>query len=162
MTTELQHTRLEGITDYVKALDTLCSLAARSLCLFDKTFEHSGLDSAARYETLRAFLLGSVNSTLLILAHDTDYLAQRCPRTMVLLRQFSHKMHIYRTPEHLRHISEPFAVADDAHYVRRFHFDDLRGLLAQNDPEGARALHGRFMELWAESRPAISATTLGL
>lgn len=162
MTPELQHTRLEGITDYVRALDSLCSLAARNLCLFDKTFEHSGLDSEARYQTLRAFLLGSASSGLLILAHDTDYLARCCPRTMMLLREFSHKMHIHRTPKHLRHISEPFAVADEIHYVRRFHFDDTRGILAQNDPEGARTLHARFSELWAESRPSLSATTLGL
>ncbi len=162
MRSEPEHTRLEGITDYVKALDTVCSMAVRSLCLFDKTFEHSGLDSEARYGTLRAFLLGSATTSLLILAHDTDYLARRCPRTMALLQQFSHKMHIYRTPKHLRHIAEPFSVADETHYVRRFHFDDMRGVLAQNDPEGARTLHARFTELWAESHPAISATTLGL
>lgn len=162
MTTDPQHIRLEGIVDYLKSLDTLCSLAARSLCLFDKTFEHSGLDSQARYETLRSFLLSSTATSLLILAHDTDYLARRCPRTMMLLRQFSHKMHIHRTPEHLRHISEPFAVADETHYVRRFHFDDMRGILAQNDPQGALTLHAQFMEMWAASRPAVSATTLGL
>ncbi len=162
MTDELQHMPLEGIADYVKAADALCALAAKSLCLFDKTFEHSGLDSEARYGTLRALLLGSANSTLLVLAHDTDYLTRRCPRVMMLLRQFSHKMQIKRTPKHLRHISEPFAVADERHYVRRFHFDDTRGIFAQDDPEGALALHDRFQEIWTESHPTIAATTLGL
>jgi hypothetical protein len=162
MTTELQHTRLDGIADYVQALDTLCKLAAGSLCLFDSNFENTGFNSEARYETLRAFLLRSANNTLLILAHDTDYLAQRCPRVMMLLRRFSHNMHIHRTPQHLRHIAEPFAVADESHYVRRFHFDDTRGILAQNDPEVARTLHAQFMEIWTASRPAVSATTLGL
>ncbi len=162
MTSDVRHTRLDGITDYVNALDTLCGLAERSLCLFDKNFENAGLNSEARYDTLHAFLLGSANSCLLILAHDTDYLAQRCPRMMTLLRQFSHKMHIHRTPQHLRHVSEPFAVADEHHCVRRFHFDDTRGILAQDDPESARTLQGKFAEMWAESHAAVSATTLGL
>ncbi len=162
MSSDAQHTALEGIADYVAALDTLCGLAARSLCLFDKDFGNAGLNAELRYDTLRAFLLGRANSSLLILAHDTDYLSRRCPRIMMLLRQFSHKMHIYRTPKHLYHIAEPFAVADEAHYVRRFHFDDTRGVLALHDPAGARPLHGQFMEMWAESHPGASATTLGL
>ena len=45
-------------------------------------------------------------------------------------------------------IIKPFTVADEAHYVRRYHFDDTRGLLAKNDPEGARLLNSRFQEMW--------------
>ena len=162
MNRELQHTQLDGISEYVNALDTLCTLSRRSLCLFDKNFEDAGFNSEARYETLRSFLLASSTNSLQILAHDTSYLAQRCPRMMMLLRQFSHNMHIYRTPQHLQNVSEPFAIADEAHYVRRFHFDDVRGILAQNDPQGARTLHAQFMEMWTASHPAVSATTLGL
>jgi hypothetical protein len=162
MNQELQHTQLDGISDYVKALDSVCALAKRSLCLFDKNFEDAGFNSEARYETLRAFLLASSANSLQILAHDTSYLAQRCPRMMTLLRQFSHNMQIHRTPLHLQNVAEPFAVADEAHYVRRFHFDDTRGILAQNDPQGARTLHSKFMEMWASSQQSVSATTLGL
>jgi len=79
-----------------------------------------------------------------------------------LLRQFSASMFIYQTPKNLQYISEPFSVADESHFVRRFHFDDPRGILAQNDPENARALKSRFMEMWASSHPAVSATKLGL
>ena len=162
MNDELQHTHLDGAADYIAALDTLCGLAQRGLYVFEKDFEDIGFNSEARYDTLRSFLLASPSNRLHLLAHDTRPLAQRCPRLMVLLRQFGHSMHIYQTPRHLLNLTEPFAVADEAHYVRRFHFDDPRGILAQNDHAGARVLKSRFEEMWAASHPAVSPTTLGL
>lgn len=157
-----QHTRLDGIADYSAALDTLCKLARRDLYLFDRNFDGLGFNSEARSETLRHFLLANPANRLFILAHDTHYLSTLCPRMMLLLRQFGSGMFIYQTPQHLRQISEPFAIADDAHCLRRFHFDDPRGILAQHDPENARALKSRFLEMWSASHPAVSATTLGL
>jgi hypothetical protein len=71
-------------------------------------------------------------------------------------------MFIYQTPKNLQHITEPFAIADDDHYIRRFHFDDPRGICAQSDPSNARALKSRFLEMWASSHSSASSTTLGL
>jgi intein-encoded DNA endonuclease-like protein len=81
---------------------------------------------------------------------------------MLLLRQFGTSMFIHQTPKNLQHITEPFSVADEANYVRRFHFDDPRGILAQHDPEKSRALKSRFMEMWEVSHQALSTTRLGL
>jgi len=158
----LQHTKLDGIAEYTAALDTLCRLARRNLLLFEKNYEDLGFNSEARYETLHHFLLANPANRLLVLANDTHYLSTLCPRMMMLLRQFGGSMFIHQTPASLSHITEPFAVADETHYVRRFHFDDPRGILAQHDPENARALKSRFMEMWSASRPAVSATKLGL
>ncbi|OGS99472.1 MAG: hypothetical protein A3K04_02235 [Gallionellales bacterium RBG_16_56_9] len=158
----LQHTKLDGIVDYTAALDTLCKLAQRNLYLFEKNYDGLGFNTEARYETLRSFLLANPANRLFVLAHDMRYLSTLCPRMMMLLRQFGSGMFIYQTPTNLHQVTEPFAVADDAHYVRRFHFDDPRGLLAQHDPENARALKSRFMEMWSVSHPAVSATKLGL
>lgn len=162
MSDDLQHTALNGTADYIAALDTLCGLAQHSLYVFEKNFEGIGFNSEARYDTLRRFLLANPANRLHLLAHDARPIVQHCPRLMLLLRQFGHSMHIYQTPQHLLHLSEPFAVADESHYVRRFHFDDPRGILAQHDPQGARVLKSRFAEMWASSHPALSATTLGL
>lgn len=162
MDTAPQHTQFDGAPDYIEALDTLCSLAARSLCVFEKDFDGTGFNSEKRYDVLRRFLLASPYNRLYLLAHDVRYLSNDCPRMTMLLRQFSHNMQVYRTPQHLLNLSEPFAVADEAHYVRRFHFDDSRGVLAQNDPQGARALHSQFMEIWSASRPGVAPSTLGL
>lgn len=159
---ELQHTAINGVTEYVAALDTLCASAQRSLLIFENDFDNLGFNSEARFNTLRSFLLASPNARLHLLAHDTQVLVRFCPRMMMLLRQFSHNMSIHQTPANLHHISEPFAVADENNFVRRFHFDDARGVFAQNDHEGARLLKSRFDEMWASSRPGASATTLGL
>lgn len=158
----LQHTHLDGIADYTSALDTLCQLAQHNLYLFEKDYDGLGFNSEARYETLRHFLLASPANRLFVLTHDKNYLSTRCPRMMMLLRQFSGSMFIHQTPQHLRQVSEPFAVADDAHCLRRFHFDDPRGILVQHDPEAARTLKARFQEMWGSSQPAVSATQIGL
>lgn len=158
----LRHTKLDGIVEYSAALDTLCGLAQHNLYVFEKDFDGLGFNSEARYATLRAFLLASPAHRLLLLAHDMHYLSTRCPRMMLLLQQFGASVFIYQTPKHLQHISEPFSVADETHYVRRFHFDDPRGILAQSDPEKARVLKSRFMEMWSSSHPALSHTKLGL
>lgn len=158
----LQHSRLEGILDYNAALDTLCKLAKRNLYFFEKNYDGLDFNAEARYETLRNFFLANPANRLFVLAHDTHFLATRCPRMMMLLRNFGHAMSINQTPRTLKKITEPFAIADDAHFVRRFHFDDPRGILAQYDPENARALKSRFMEMWSASSPAVSTTKLGL
>jgi hypothetical protein len=158
----LQHTQLDGIVDYIAALDTLCKLAQRNLYLFEKDFDGLGYNTEARYTTLRNFLLANPAHRLFVLAHDTHYLSALCPRMMMLLQQFGTSMFIHQTPKNLQHITEPFSVADETNYVRRFHFDDPRGILAQHDPEKARALKSRFMEMWAASHSAISSTKMGL
>lgn len=158
----LQHTQFDGVADYVAALDTVCSSAQHTLNIFEQNYEDIGFNSEARFDILRHFLLASPINRLNLLVHDPQHLIRFCPRMMMLLRQFGHGMFIYQTPRNLQNITEPFAVADDAHYVRRFHFDDTRGLLAKNDPEGARLLNSRFREMWTSSHPCASGTTLGL
>jgi hypothetical protein len=158
----LQHTPLNGAADYIGALDTVCASARHTLNIFEQNYEDIGFNSEARYDMLRHFLLASSTSRLNLLAHDTQHLIRYCPRMMLLLREFGHSMFIYQTPPHLLNVTEPFAVADDAHYVRRYPFDDTRGLLAKNDPEGARLLNSRFHEMWAASHSGASATRLGL
>lgn len=158
----LQHTHLDGIADYTAALDTLCQLARHNLYLYERDFEGLGFNSEARYETLRHFLLANPSNRLHLLAHDTHYLAALCARMNILLRQFDSRMFIHRIPQNLAQSTEPFGVADGTHFVRRFHVDDPRGLLAINDPAGAGTLQSRFLEMWSKSHPAVSVTTLGL
>jgi len=158
----LQHTLFDGVADYIEALDNVCSSARSTLNIFEKDFSDIGFNSEARYEALRHFLLRSSNNRLQLLAHDPQHLVRYCPRMMMLLREFSHSMSIFQTPSHMRNVTEPFAVADNTHYVRRYHFDDSRGLLAINDPEGALELNSRFHEMWQSSHPGATANRLGL
>jgi hypothetical protein len=159
---ELQHTTFDGISEYVDALDDLCGLAQRSLFIFENDFDSLGFNSEKRFTQLRRFLLSGPNVQLHLLAHDPQPLVRFCPRIMILIKQFSHLMHIYQTPVNLRHLTAPFSIADSRHFVRRFHFDDTRGIFAKNDPEGTIVLKSRFEQMWESSHPSASATTLGL
>jgi len=158
----LQHTQLNGVVEYSNALDQLCQLAQNELYLFEKNYDGLGFNAESRYETLKQFLLASATHRLYVLTHDTRYLSTQCPRMMMLLRQFGASMSIYVTPKHMQRVTDPFSIADNTHFVRRFHFDDPRGILGVNDPETARALKSRFMDMWTASSSGISATTLGL
>jgi hypothetical protein len=157
-----QHNQFDGVADYIDALDTVCASAERTLNIFEKDCDDIGFNSEARFDTLRRFLLSNSMNRLNILVHDPQPLIRFCPRMMTLLTQFGHSMFIYQTPKNLQQITEPFVVADNANYVRRYHFDDTRGLLAKNDPEEARRLNSRFQEMWTSSHPCASATKLGL
>ena len=79
-----------------------------------------------------------------------------------LLRQFSHVISIHETQDQAKNVYDPFVLVDDRHYAHRFHYDGAQGMLAIDDPHGARTLRDRFEEIWAASDPAIPATTLGL
>jgi hypothetical protein len=157
-----QHKQLTSSADYIAALGSLCGLVGHHLMIFERDFVNIGFNNEIRIEKLRAFLLVNPNHRLQLLAHNTLPLSQYCPRLMTLLRQFGHSMFIYQTPKSLQHLTEPFAVADDTHYVRRFHFDDTRGLMGLNDGEGARLLQSRFLEMWSASKPSATTSTFTL
>ena len=159
---QLTHRKLGGEAEYEQAIDEVIGLAQRSLHIFDTDLTMGGYASLKRFEALRSFLLRDRANRLVIVLHEVDFLTARCPRLMNLLRLHSHGITIHKTHEHARVASDPFIVADEAHYVHRFHRDDARSLLALHDHAGARQLEERFGQLLEASHPAVFATTLGL
>jgi hypothetical protein len=156
-----QHRRLEGVVEYETAMDELLARPQRQLRLFDRQIG-AGFNSVKRHELLRTFLLASRANRLQIVVHDSSNLARDCPRLMNLLRSFAHAITIHETEPQAKGVYDPFAIVDDRDYLRRFHYDDTRGQLALDDPQGAHGLIQRFDEIWEASAPAVSATTLGL
>ncbi|MDD5328881.1 MAG: hypothetical protein PHX38_02675 [Sulfuricella sp.] len=157
----LLHRPLNGIRECSEALDSLIGTARRHLRIFDYNLEDGGYNSPHRLELLRAFLLEKRGNRLEVVLHDTDYLTRFCPRMLGLLRQFNHAVEIRETTAQAKSIYDPFAVADQANYVHRFHYDAPRALFALNDVAGSHALIKRFEEIKPASEP-ISATMLGL
>lgn len=157
-----QHRQLHSIEEYRQAIDILIRMARQRLRIFDYNLEDGGYNSLQRYNLLRAFLLGSRGSRLEIVLHDTDYLTRYCPRMLSLLKQFSHAVSIMETTPQAKGIYDPFAVADQAYYVHRFHYDAPHAQLAINDLGGSHTLIKRFEEINESSGLTISATTLGL
>lgn len=157
-----QHFMLTGEKDYEAAIDRVIDAAESTLHIFDANLACGGYGTARRYELLSDFLRKHGKNRLVIVLHETDYFTAYCPRLMNLLKTYSHAIAIHKTTEHARIANDPFVIADEVHYVHRFHRDGARFLLALHDPAGARQLEGRFQQLLDASHPAVFATTLGL
>lgn len=156
-----EHRRLQGQREFEAALDEVIARAKNELRIFDFTLG-TGFNSSARCDAIRAFLSAARRNRLRIVVHEPGPLDRNCPRLLGLLRGFSHAISIHETRQQAKSVYDPFTVADDRDFVRRFHFDEMRGLFALDDPIGAHTLIERFEEIWDASEPAISATTLGL
>ena len=115
-----------------------------------------------RNDTLRRLLLASRTNRIPIVLHETSNIVRDCPRLMALLGQFSHAVAIHRTLPPARRVYDPFAIVDVAAFVHRFHYDHPRGLHSRGDLPATQLLVRRFDEIWEASRPAVSATRLGL
>jgi hypothetical protein len=156
-----RHTPLHGTVDHEKAIDTVLQSAKKRILIFDQSLS-KGYNSVARIESIRQFLLSSRRNTLQIALHDTQSMDRNCPRLLGLLRVHGHAISIHETHATAKSVYDPFVVVDDHSFVHRFHFDELRGLLALDDPIETHAFIERFAEIWEESSPAVSGTTLGL
>jgi len=164
MTSESQttHRKLDGRIELEEATNTVIQLAQRQLRIFDYNLSDGSYNSAARFDLLRNFLLASRANRLDIVLHDTDYLTRQCPRMMLLIQQFSDAIRVNTTTPETKSIYDPFLVADQMHYVHRFHYDSPRALMALYDAPGALAMYRRYDEIWEASMPSTFATTLGL
>jgi hypothetical protein len=153
--------KLEGLAEYDAALDELIASAARTIRIFDKNLGRN-FNTPRRYGLLGDFLLASRVNRVQIVLHDTSNIVRDCPRLITLLKRFNHGIAIQQTLAAARSVYDPFAVADDARFVRRFHHTDLRGVATIGDVAATRLLIKRFGEIWEASAPTVVATTIGL
>jgi hypothetical protein len=156
-----QHSPILGNAEYESAIGTILQKASSRIRIFDHTLGKE-YNSSGRLEVLRRFLLASRRNTLQIVLHDYRTMVRNCPRILHLLRTYSHSISIHETHSSAKSVYDPFVIVDDRCFVHRFHFDEMRGLLALDDPIGTHTFIERFAEIWEASSPAVSATTLGL
>lgn len=154
-------TNFTGKAEYDEFIGEVIALAQHEIRIFDERLG-SAFNSPSRHDALRHFLLSSRRNQLRIVVHNVSTIERDCPRMLELLRTFSHAMAIHETQPQAKSVYDPFLVADESHSVRRFHFDDLRGLYARDDPIEAHTLVERFEEIWEASAPAVTPTTIGL
>lgn len=154
--------RFAAPSEYRLAVDRVVRRGQRTLRVFDRNLEGAGFNAADRFDALRDFLLRGRENRLQFVLHDVAPLLRDHPRLLILLRQFSASVSIHQTGPEARRVYDGIIVADDAHYVHRFHFDHPRGEWVLNDIVRTQTLLRRFEEIWAASVPAVAATTLGL
>jgi hypothetical protein len=138
-----------------------CVARARaSLLLFDPDCAIFPLGASDVDALLRAFLAGG--GTLRLAMHSSSYVERHFPRFLRLVRDYSHRVECRLTSRSLHQLTDSFCVADGVHIVRRFHSDHMRGEAAFDAPEATEVPLERFAAIWAESHPALHATTTGL
>ena len=153
---------LASRADFAQALDVLFRHTGRTLRIFDPTLADYDLGNPARESQLGEFLRGSRAARLMIVVHDTAFITQRAPRLTRLLRQFSHAIAIHQTHEAIRNVDDVLVIGDDSYCLRRPHSAQPKGIFLENDPAETRGWLSRFEEIWEQSSPAVTATTLGL
>lgn len=147
---------------YRDAIDMTLAAACQEIRIFDRNLERMALDEPHRAALLAGFLAGGNERRLKIVVHDPERLPQRFPRLMALLRRHSHAVEIRQTPDHLRGLSDCQVLADQRHGTFRSHADQPRGKRYWDSPNDIHPWWQRFDELWQESQPCCSATSLGL
>jgi hypothetical protein len=153
--------KLEGLVAYDAALDELIANATQTVRIFDKNIGRN-FNSPQRFELFRQFLLARRTNRVCIVLHETANVVRDCPRLIILLKSFSHGLAIYQTLPAAQRVYDPFAVADDTRFVRRFHYADVRGVATVGDVAATSLLIKRFDEIWEAAAPAVAATTIGL
>lgn len=153
--------KLEGLSAYDAALDELLANATHTIRIFDQSIGRS-FNSPPRYELLSRFLLARRTNRVRIVLHETSNVVRDCPRLIILLKRFSHGLAVHQTLRAARRVYDPFAVADDTRFVRRFHYTDMRGVATVGDVAATSLLIKRFDEIWQASAVAVAATTIGL
>jgi hypothetical protein len=153
---------LLGERNYAAAIDWVIAAAQHKLLIFDQDLSHGDYASASRYDLLYDFLSKNPLSKLTIVLQFAEHFSHNCPRLLGLLETYGHKMTIYETNDSAKIAKDCFVIADDKHYVRRFHIDQARFKYNMDDEVEAANLDTRFNELLEETSDTVSVTKLGL
>jgi len=162
MTELIENEVLTGERNYEVVLNQLIQKAERELLIFDQDFGKGGYTSLRRFELIRDFLAKDRQNKLVIILQDAGYFTTKCPRLFQLLVTYSHAMTVYQANDNAKVAKDTFLIADQRHFLRRFHIDQARFKYAFDDIETVSMLNMRFSELLQETSHAISMTALGL
>lgn len=153
--------RLDTLASQVEAIDRVIAVATLKLAVFDRDLSDTGWNGARRAQGVEAFLRRR-NAKLSLIVHDPRYLETSCPRIVALLKVYGHALQVWRTGADARGAADALCIADERHYVHRYHVDQPRATLAIDMPTQAKPLVARFDEIWSSGEPAIGGSVLGL
>jgi hypothetical protein len=151
-----------GERNYEAATALILGQARRELRIFDPDLGRGGYQSLKVHDVLKQFLSADRQNRLTIIMHDSRFLTSQCPRLVNLFRQYAHAMTIGLTEGRAQVAQDAFVLADDAHYLHRFHVDHARFKYRLDDKIAAKPLHERFGQLLEASPVRLSAVSLGL
>ncbi|MCG2582968.1 hypothetical protein [Massilia sp. TS11] len=160
---EAQAPQVEHIATHAEFEAQLLALIGRSqheLQAFDPDFAVFQLGRSDVDAALRTFLAGGGRLSLAM--HDPAQILAHQPRFLRLIKDYAHRVDCRQTPATLHHLTDSFLIGDGQHVLRRYHCAQMRGEASFADIQATETPAERFAEIWAESTPALHATTLGL
>lgn len=158
---ESTHQHFDSLAAYREALAALIGKASHRLWFYEQTLEESELGSRTMHDLLWQFILRAPAASIRILVRDPDYLVNHCPRLMQLRERFSHLIEIRSPHEEAPMLESGFVLADEDAYLKRVHFDWMRGEVGEDGRESAILEH-QFDELWEHSAPPAEMSRLSL
>lgn len=148
------HQHFDSRDSYRSALNQLIGNAQHRLWFHEKTLEESDFSSRATHDLLWQFLTRTPAGTIRILLHNPDYLLNQCPRFMQLRERFAHLIEIRVANEDAPAFETAFVLADEDSYLKRNHFNWMRGETGADGRESAILEH-LFDQLWERSAPPV-------
>lgn len=153
--------RFESLREYEAVTNRLIARTQRTLRVFDRSLSRQ-YNTPERFDALNAFLRANRMNRMLAVVHDASGIERDCPRLMLLHKTFGSAIEVRQTLKAARHVYDPFVLADENHYVHRFHYDRMRAAEGIDDVNGASELLDRFAQLWDASAPVALGGTAGL
>ncbi len=147
---------------YEAALNLVIGRAEQELLIFDADLGKGDYASLQRFNLLSSFLASNPAARLTLILQNAELMPERCPRLFGLLGRYGHAMTVYQTSEQAQVAKDCFVIADQKHYLRRFHVDQPRFRYAFEDMETVTMLNMRFDELLQLTSHRLAATSLGL
>ncbi len=153
----------DSYTEYRAAVLEALGLARSGLRIFDPDLAETGLESMAGVEALQALARTSPHQDAIrILLRDPAYLEREAPRLLHFVGRFGHRVAVRVVAEGSQLGDQAFLVADDRHFLVRFHTDRPRGKFCADDGEAAALAVAQFDTAWLAAQPGPSGAGLGI
>lgn len=143
------------------AVDRLLALAGESIDIFDFDLAALSLDRTARIAELQR-VLGERAHRLRIVVQDGSRLTARAPRLMRLFETHAHHFSLLQAPDSLAELRDTMMIADGRHALVRFHRDQPRGKLIEDDANEVHPYAMRFSDIINEGGHPLSPRVAGL
>lgn len=154
---------LDTLAEYRAQVLDRVALATARLDVFDHDLGEIGLESSSAIQALEQLCQrGVMPEAVRLLIRDPRFVEKSCPRLMLLLQRFAHRMELRLVRSSLPSHDQPFVIADDEAYVMRFHHDSPRGKSDTRDAAQCAHLRAHFETMWLSAQPGPSGTALGL
>lgn len=152
---------LTSYGEYDAAVDLILSRAERKLDIFDFDLGLLKLNRPERHASLQRLLATQSHQLRIVVQNSQAVLAQQ-PLLLRLLELHGHHFSLLAAPPSLDHLTDSIIVADDAHALLRFHRDQPRSKLLEDEEEDVKTYLRRFQAIIDEGGTPLSPRVAGL